>query len=80
MQSDVPDEPVEPVDEAAGAPDGGDKMVMDLLQEHVPLSLLVDLSDPEGPHSREILESEGQPEDSWWLQDGVDSPDEEPKA
>jgi len=42
--------------------------VMDLLQDHVPLALLFDLSTPEGPHSAEILAEEGQPTDTWWKQ------------
>ena len=42
--------------------------VMDLLQEHVPLALICDLSTPEGPHSAEILAKEGQPTDTWWKQ------------
>jgi hypothetical protein len=42
--------------------------VMDLLQEHVPLALICDLSTPEGPHSAEILAEEGQPTDTWWKQ------------
>jgi hypothetical protein len=42
--------------------------VMDLLQEHVPLALICDLSRPEGPHSAEILAEEGQPTDTWWKQ------------
>jgi hypothetical protein len=45
-----------------------DEMVMSLLQEHVPLALLCDLSQPEGPTSAEILEAEGTPEDHWWEQ------------
>jgi hypothetical protein len=49
--------------------DGSDESeVMDLLQEHVPLALLCDLSTPEGPHSAEILAEEGQPTDTWWKQ------------
>lgn len=32
--------------------------VMDLLRNHVPLSLLVDLAYPEGPRSSEILAAE----------------------
>jgi hypothetical protein len=43
-----------------------DEMVMTMLQEHVPLSLLVDLSDPAGPPSTEILEEEGDPDTRWW--------------
>ena len=35
--------------------DEGDARVMGLLSEHVPLSLLVDLADPQGPASDEIL-------------------------
>ncbi len=40
--------------------------VMHLLNDHVPLSLLADLTDPEGPRSTEILATEGQPEVAWW--------------
>jgi hypothetical protein len=46
----------------------GDEMVMALLQEHVPLSLLVDLTDPAGPVSADILAEEGPPETRWWEQ------------
>jgi hypothetical protein len=45
-----------------------DERVMSLLQDHVPLALLCDLSEPEGPHSAEILEAEGGPDDRWWEQ------------
>jgi hypothetical protein len=48
--------------------DSDDSEVMELLQEHVPLVLLCDLSTPEGPHSAEILAEEGQPTDTWWKQ------------
>ena len=34
---------------------------MSLLQEHVPLALLCDLAEPEGPARAEILEAEGGP-------------------
>jgi hypothetical protein len=44
----------------------GDEKVMALLQKHVPLSLLLDLTDPAGPVSAEILAKEGPPETSWW--------------
>ena len=40
--------------------------VMHLLNDHVPLSLLADLTDPEGPRSKEILATEGQPDVAWW--------------
>jgi hypothetical protein len=43
-----------------------DALVMTLLQEHVPLALLCDLTDPQGPASREILDAEGEPADRWW--------------
>jgi len=39
---------------------------MALLQEHVPLALLCDLTEPSGPTSREILDTEGEPADRWW--------------
>lgn len=42
--------------------------VMALLSEHVPLALLADLAQPEGPASPTILEDEGLPEDPWWEQ------------
>ena len=35
-----------------------DLAMMDLLRAHVPLSLLIDLAYPDGPHSREILAAE----------------------
>jgi hypothetical protein len=43
-----------------------DAMVMALLQDHVPLALLCDLTAPEGPSSREILDTEGEPAQRWW--------------
>jgi hypothetical protein len=43
-----------------------DELVMSILQEHVPLALLVDLTDTEGPASAEILAEEGGPETRWW--------------
>jgi hypothetical protein len=39
--------------------------VRDLLAEHVPLALIVDLATPEAT-SAEILESEGLPDEAWW--------------
>jgi len=41
--------------------------VLDLLAEHVPLALIVDLVTPEAT-SAEILQAEGLPEDEWWEQ------------
>lgn len=50
-------------------PDPGDEQtvdetVMDLLHDHVPLTLLVDLVD--APASEEVLREEGLPEQHWW--------------
>jgi hypothetical protein len=73
--SDVQDTGRVPVDTtpgAAGTVPGGeatadpDEQVMDLLAEHVPLALLVDLITPEGPASADILRTEGMPDDAWW--------------
>ena len=51
----------------------GSDHVMDMLGEHVPLSLLMDLTAPTGPDSETILDDEGLPEDSWWaLGDSAD--------
>ena len=50
--------------EAASAPE----QVMELLEEHVPLSLLMDLVPPTGPDSQDILDTEGAPEQAWWAQ------------
>ncbi|PPK91981.1 hypothetical protein CLV92_11821 [Kineococcus xinjiangensis] len=40
--------------------------VMAMLQEHIPLSLILDLAVPGGPASHELLEAEGLPEQEWW--------------
>jgi hypothetical protein len=45
-----------------------DEAMMSMLHEHVPLSLLCDLTAPEGPESAEILAEEGVPDDKWWEQ------------
>ena len=50
---------------AAGQSDE-ESPVMELLSEHVPLSLIIDLSAPAGPDSEQILDEEGEPEDAWW--------------
>lgn len=39
-----------------------------MLQGHVPLSLLCDISTPGGPASAEILTEEGGPVEPWWQQ------------
>ena len=48
--------------DTAAAQDG----VMHLLEDHVPIVLLCDLSSSEGPTSAEILAEEGIPTDEWW--------------
>ena len=53
----VTDEPTTPAGE----------QVMDLLEGHVPLSLIMDLTAPAGPDSQDILSTEGKPDASWWL-------------
>jgi hypothetical protein len=52
---------------AAGAASPPEQ-VMELLEEHVPLSLLIDLVAPTGPDSQDILDTEGAPEHAWWAQ------------
>jgi hypothetical protein len=42
--------------------------IKELLEEQVPLSLIMDLAAPGGPHSQEILDAEGVPEQAWWEQ------------
>ncbi|KQY44495.1 hypothetical protein [Cellulomonas sp. Root137] len=56
-----------PVDDAADV-----QPVRDLLAEHVPLALIVDLVTPEAT-SAEILEAEGLPDDAWWEKDSTAS-------
>ena len=53
---------------AADAPDAAEQ-TKELLEEHVPLSLIMDLTAPDGPHSKEILDAEGAPEQAWWERD-----------
>lgn len=48
--------------------DPEDRTVMTMLHDHVPLSLLCDLTTPEGPTSAEILAEEGEPDGRWWEQ------------
>ena len=45
-----------------------------LLAGGVPLTLLADLADANGPVSPAILESEGLPDDAWW-EDGDEGSD-----
>ncbi|NMR21098.1 hypothetical protein [Cellulomonas fimi] len=67
----VADAPEPPI----AAPD-----VMELLAEHVPLALLVDLAAPDGPVSTAILETEGLPEDAWWDAPVVGPVDDDPSG
>ena len=55
------DEPTTNVDGATRAA----PPVMNLLAEHVPLSLILDMAVPAGPHSGEILRPR-VPDDAWW--------------
>jgi len=56
-----------PVTEGSDPAAGTDEPdVMGLLQEHVPLALLWDITAPEPPESEEILAEEGLPADEWW--------------
>ena len=63
----IMDEPTE--DESARA-----DRVAALLAGGVPLTLLADLADANGPVSPAILESEGLPDDAWW-EDGGEASD-----
>ena len=55
-----------PAAPAVGEPsDSATQPAKDLLAEHVPLALIVDLVNPEAT-SAEILESEGLPDVPWW--------------
>jgi len=60
------DEPTE--DQSARA-----DRVAALLAGGVPLTLLADLADANGPVSPAILESEGLPDDAWWEDSDEDS-------
>lgn len=44
-----------------------DELVMTMLHDHVPLSLICDLRS-DGPASAEILAAEGSPTVAWWVQ------------
>ena len=55
-----------PTPEPDELPLPGHARVMAMLSEHVPLSLLVDLTAPGGPDSRRLLDEEGLPDDAWW--------------
>ncbi|WP_273651651.1 hypothetical protein [Cellulomonas fimi] len=50
--------------ETLAAPDA--ERVRELLEAHVPLTLIADLTAAEAVPSQEILEKEGLPEEAWW--------------
>ena len=54
------------VEPGAAGLDLADTVVMTLLHDHVPLALLCDLTETDGPSSQEILSTEGEPADRWW--------------
>lgn len=60
---------------STGSTDGTDPVdetVMELLADHVPLTLLVDLVD--APPSEQVLAEEGLPEQRWWEHDRDEEP------
>ncbi|HZI98074.1 MAG TPA: hypothetical protein VFD41_11185 [Actinomycetales bacterium] len=62
MSSETPNETADAVEVTSD--DEG--RVMEMLGDHVPLSLIMDLSAPAGPDSARILDDEGEPESKWW--------------
>ncbi|MGN6613129.1 MAG: hypothetical protein ACTHLJ_15275 [Angustibacter sp.] len=59
------DDTIDATDQTA---DEAAEQTKELLEEHVPLSLIMDLTAPDGPHSKEILDAEGAPDEAWWEQ------------
>jgi hypothetical protein len=57
---DPPDDLLSPTDRLR------DELVMTMLGHHVPLSLLVDLTEPGEPESAQIFAEEGEPDIRWW--------------
>ncbi|WP_337062528.1 hypothetical protein [Kineococcus sp. G2] len=49
-----------------GSRSPGAEPVMEMLSEHIPLSLIMDMAAPDGPRSAELLASEGLPDGEWW--------------
>lgn len=47
-------------------PDRYRPLAMAWLDGHLPLTLLMDLSMPDGPHSAELLAAEPGPDVAWW--------------
>ena len=70
-------EPTQGSSSTSGDTDGSDPVdetVMELLADHVPLTLLVDLVD--APPSEQVLVEEGLPEQRWWEHDRAEEPDQ----
>ncbi len=63
--TDEPQAPA-PADDADVSEQKATADVMALLNQHVPLALLADLAQPEGPASPKILADEGLPDEPWW--------------
>jgi len=55
-------------EKTSGTAEVGSEPVMEMLSEHIPLSLIMDMASPDGPRSAELLESEGLPDEEWWKQ------------
>jgi hypothetical protein len=64
-----PDPDPDTADPEGGVEEKVSADMMRLLGEHVPLTLLADLAERDGPPSPVILENEGLPEVAWWEQD-----------
>lgn len=56
-----------PEDQHVTPPDA--ERVRDLLEAHVPLALIADLTADEAVPSQEILAKEGLPDEAWWESD-----------
>jgi hypothetical protein len=65
-QGDLPSRTTPPNGPTSGTCVSRGGAAMHLLACGVPLSLIMDLAIPGGPHSQEILDVEGYREDSWW--------------
>ena len=55
------------MNESIAATSAEGEQLIEMLAEHVPISLIMDLSGPAGPDSRDILDTEGAPDGTWWL-------------
>ena len=55
------------MNESIAATSAEGEQLIEMLAEHVPISLIMDLAVPAGPNSRDILDTEGAPDGTWWL-------------